>query len=95
MLYDVPLRPAFWQPCRARRFFSSSGRCLVLGAQFEKGGYSDHAAYNLSKLLNIMFSTELARKAPPGLTCHALDPGTVNTKMLRAGWGMSGINVKR
>lgn len=63
--------------------------------QFEKGGYSDHASYSLSKLLDIMFNAELARRAPEGVTCNSLDPGTVNTKMLRAGWGMGGIPVKR
>eukprot|EP00903_Cladosiphon_okamuranus_P011123 g10499.t1 len=62
--------------------------------QFEKGGYSDHAAYSLSKLLDIMFNAELARRAPDGVTCNSLDPGTVNTKMLRAGWGMGGIPIK-
>lgn len=63
--------------------------------QFEKGGYSDHAAYSLSKLLDIMFNAELARRVPEGVTCNSLDPGTVNTKMLRAGWGMGGIPIKR
>lgn len=63
--------------------------------QFEKGGYSDHASYSLSKLLDIMFNAELARRAPDGVTCNSLDPGTVNTKMLRAGWGMGGIPIKR
>ncbi|CAM9775654.1 unnamed protein product [Scytosiphon promiscuus] len=62
--------------------------------QFEKGGYSDHASYSLSKLLDIMFNAELARRAPEGVTCNSLDPGTVNTKMLRAGWGMGGIPIK-
>ncbi|CAM9948919.1 unnamed protein product [Discosporangium mesarthrocarpum] len=63
--------------------------------QFEKGGYSDHAAYSLSKLLDIMFNAELARRAPPTVTCNSLDPGTVNTKMLQAGWGMCGIPLER
>ncbi|CAM9505238.1 unnamed protein product [Ascophyllum nodosum] len=62
--------------------------------QFEKGGYSDHASYSLSKLLDIMFNAELARRAPDGVICNSLDPGTVNTKMLRAGWGMTGIPIK-
>lgn len=70
--------------------------CIVtFYPQFDKGGYSDHAAYSLSKLLDIMFNAELARKAPDGVTCNSLDPGTVDTKMLRAGWGMNGIPIKR
>jgi NAD(P)-dependent dehydrogenase (short-subunit alcohol dehydrogenase family) len=28
------------------------------------------------------------------ITCNCLDPGTVNTKMLLAGWGPCGINVR-
>mmetsp|Transcript_4785 Transcript_4785/g.7060 ORF Transcript_4785/g.7060 Transcript_4785/m.7060 type:complete len:112 (+) Transcript_4785:2897-3232(+) len=28
------------------------------------------------------------------ITCNSLDPGTVNTKMLLAGWGPCGINVR-
>ena len=42
-----------------------------------------------------MFNAELARRAPDGVTCNSLDPGSVDTKMLRAGWGMNGIPVKR
>ncbi len=63
--------------------------------QYEKGGYSNHAAYSLSKLLDIMFNAELAARAPDSVTCNSLDPGTVNTKMLRAGWGMGGIPIMR
>lgn len=68
---------------------------FVTVVQFEKGGYSDHASYSLSKLLDIMFNAELSRRAPDGVTCNSLDPGTVNTKMLRAGWGMGGTPVSR
>lgn len=63
--------------------------------QFEKGGYSGHASYALSKLLNIMFNAELARRAPRGVTCVSLHPGVVNTKMLNAGWGMGGMSATR
>ena len=30
---------------------------------------------------------------PPSLCIHTMDPGTVNTKMLIAGWGRCGIPV--
>mmetsp|Transcript_48585 Transcript_48585/g.75647 ORF Transcript_48585/g.75647 Transcript_48585/m.75647 type:complete len:279 (-) Transcript_48585:92-928(-) len=52
-------------------------------------GWSDHTAYELSKLCDAMIVMELhSRYAdPPRLTFHTMDPGTVNTKMLRAGWG--------
>ncbi|CAM9775585.1 unnamed protein product [Scytosiphon promiscuus] len=58
--------------------------------QFEKGNYSAKASYSLSKLLNIMFNAELARRAPRAVTCVSLHPGVVDTKILRAGWGMGG-----
>jgi len=53
------------------------------------GGWSDHRAYELSKLCDAMIITEMhSRYAdPPKLTFHTMDPGTVDTKMLRAGWG--------
>ena len=40
-----------------------------------------------------MLTAELAEQAPrlPATLC--LDPGTVNTKMLLAGWGRCGIEV--
>lgn len=46
-----------------------------------------------------MFSMELARQLEDhgevGITSNALDPGTVNTKMLLAGWGPIGIPVQQ
>ncbi|CAB9524685.1 daunorubicin C-13 ketoreductase DnrU [Seminavis robusta] len=65
-----------------------------------KGG---HAAYSDSKLGDYMFTVELARilkqQQKQGgygkIKCLTMDPGTVNTKMLLAGWGACGINVKR
>lgn len=68
-----------------------------LNTQQEKG-YSAHGAYSLSKLANIIFSNTLAAKLKglgSQLTSNSLDPGTVNTKMLEAGWGPIGIPVDR
>ncbi|CAM9557292.1 unnamed protein product [Phaeothamnion confervicola] len=62
--------------------------------QFEKGRYSAHEAYSTSKLAVAMFSAELAARLDAAeVVCNALDPGTVGTKMLEAGWGMGGIPV--
>lgn len=62
--------------------------------QMEKG-FSSHSAYSLSKLAVQLFTAELApRVAARGIVVNTLDPGTVNTKMLGAGWGMSGIPVR-
>ena len=40
------------------------------------------------------FTAKLAKRLPrDGPTANCLDPGTVNTKMLEAGWGMCGMPV--
>eukprot|EP00802_Teleaulax_amphioxeia_P011502 Tamp_11535.p1 GENE.Tamp_11535~~Tamp_11535.p1 ORF type:complete len:317 (+),score=70.56 Tamp_11535:23-973(+) len=63
--------------------------------QMEKG-FSAHGSYSSSKLCNAMHAIELAErlknKGSP-VTVNTLDPGTVNTKMLLAGWGRCGIEV--
>ncbi len=62
--------------------------------QGEKG-YSGYGAYSLSKLCNILFTFELAEKLKgTGVTANCLHPGVINTKLLRAGWGMGGAPVE-
>lgn len=79
---------------------SGAGRVLITSSisagsneklrdlQCEKG-WSDHTAYELSKLCDAMIAMECHSRYgdPPKLAFHTMDPGTVNTKMLRAGWG--------
>ena len=63
----------------------------------QEKGYSAHNAYSLSKLADILFSMELAErlaKAGRSVTSNSLDPGTVNTKMLYAGWGPIGMSIQ-
>lgn len=66
---------------------------------YKRRSFSSHAAYSESKLLDAMLAMEFshrlekARLAPDKITCNCLDPGTVNTKMLLAGWGPCGIDV--
>ncbi|CAL1140215.1 unnamed protein product [Cladocopium goreaui] len=57
--------------------------------------WSDHRAYELSKLCDAMITMELHARYgdPPKLCFHTMDPGTVDTKMLRAGWGSWGSPV--
>ena len=57
--------------------------------------WSEHRAYSLSKLCCAMIAMELNARYgdPPSLCIHTMDPGTVNTKMLLAGWGRCGIPV--
>jgi len=62
-----------------------------------ENGYSGHAAYSNSKLLDAMLSMEFAdrlRTLGSHITVNTLDPGTVNTKMLLDGWGACGIDVE-
>jgi NAD(P)-dependent dehydrogenase (short-subunit alcohol dehydrogenase family) len=68
--------------------------------KYQKRTYSAHGAYSESKLCDAMLAKEFAERlqgAGYGLdqvTCNSLDPGTVNTKMLLAGWGPCGIDVE-
>ena len=65
------------------------------------GAYSGpHTGYSLSKLGDRLFTVGLAdrlgaSKNPrlSAIKCLTMDPGTVNTKMLRAGWGYFGLDV--
>lgn len=69
---------------------------------FEKNGMpqSAHRAYSDSKLGDLMMTVKLAKilnsmdRKWNKIKCLTMDPGTVNTKMLLAGWGACGINVR-
>jgi NAD(P)-dependent dehydrogenase (short-subunit alcohol dehydrogenase family) len=67
---------------------------------FKRRQYSAHRAYSESKLFDAMLTAEFATRlqvegiATNTITCNSLDPGTVNTKMLLAGWGPCGIKVE-
>ena len=78
-------------------FHEGSTACTYACASWctQEKGYSGDNSYALSKLASMMFTTELAdvMKAQ-GVTVNCLDPGTVNTKLLIAGWGACGIDIK-
>lgn len=53
--------------------------------------YSGSHAYSFTKLCNLLFSYKLAKElANDKITSNALHPGVIDTKLLRAGWGMPG-----
>jgi NAD(P)-dependent dehydrogenase (short-subunit alcohol dehydrogenase family) len=68
--------------------------------QYSKRSYSAHGAYSESKLFDAMLTIEMAARFQMAgidtdrIICNCLDPGTVNTKMLLAGWGPIGIEVE-
>lgn len=50
----------------------------------ERGGFSGQRAYAQSKLANVLFANELARReAPHGVTANSLHPGVVKTQLAR------------
>lgn len=71
---------------------SSSVDLDVDRADTSSSAHSGHRAYSESKLLNVMQACAYA-KGLENLIVQSLDPGTVNTKMLLAGWGACGIRV--
>ncbi|KAJ1639647.1 putative short-chain dehydrogenase [Pavlovales sp. CCMP2436] len=93
------LLPALRKSAHARVLFTSSmsqGSAGVLDDPQMEKGWEGHSAYSFSKLANAMLAVEMhARYAdPPRLTVNTMDPGTVDTKMLRAGWWSGGSSVE-
>jgi len=70
-------------PARVVNVNSSShlraGREVADGAKVE--GYDMRGAYGRSKLANLLFTKELARRLEPGVTANALHPGLVRTEI--------------
>ncbi len=61
--------------------------------QFEQA-YDGVTAYRRSKLANVLFTKALARRlAAAGVTANALHPGVITTKVLMAGFNMTGAPV--
>eukprot|EP00933_Yihiella_yeosuensis_P004863 TRINITY_DN109264_c0_g1_i1.p1 TRINITY_DN109264_c0_g1~~TRINITY_DN109264_c0_g1_i1.p1 ORF type:complete len:172 (+),score=24.21 TRINITY_DN109264_c0_g1_i1:55-516(+) len=61
-----------------------------------KSGWDGHRAYSLSKLCDAMMIVEMDARYgdAPNLCFHTMDPGTIDTKMLRAGWWDGGSSVR-
>ena len=53
--------------------------------------FDGYTAYSLSKLCNIIFTYELARRLEAtSIKVNCLHPGVIKTKLLRTGWGLGG-----
>ncbi|QIN77216.1 SDR family NAD(P)-dependent oxidoreductase [Rubrobacter marinus] len=60
-----------------------------------RSGYSMNRAYARSKLANLLFTYELARRLEgTGVTANALHPGVIGTKLLATGFGGGGSSVE-
>ena len=75
-------------------------RALPLEELQGESRFSAHRAYALSKLCVVMLTLAQPRRlaassdaAARAVRAVTLDPGTVNTKMLLAGWGACGMDV--
>jgi NAD(P)-dependent dehydrogenase (short-subunit alcohol dehydrogenase family) len=52
--------------------------------------FTAYGAYALSKLANVLFTGELARRLGHRVTVNCLHPGVISTKLLRQGFGIQG-----
>jgi len=60
-----------------------------------RNGYSGYDAYCASKLANVLFTAELARRLAAGkVTANCLHPGVIDTKLLRGAFAMAGSPVE-
>eukprot|EP00892_Ulva_mutabilis_P002437 jgi/Ulvmu1/12194/UM085_0058.1 len=74
----------------------SAASCIDWDNLQQENGFSSHNAYGLSKLALQMLTVKMAQLFQSrNVTVACLDPGTVNTKMLLAGWGRIGIQVNQ
>jgi NAD(P)-dependent dehydrogenase (short-subunit alcohol dehydrogenase family) len=74
---------------------SQGGELVLNNLQYQHGGFSSYSSYAFSKLCIAAMSHELAlRISPEDALVLCCDPGTVNTKMLLAGWGYCGIDIE-
>jgi NAD(P)-dependent dehydrogenase (short-subunit alcohol dehydrogenase family) len=70
------------------------GRVTLDDLQSAKS-YDGYGAYALSKLLNVHFTHELARRLEgTKVTTYVLHPGVIGTKLLRTGFGMGGGDLE-
>ncbi len=83
---------------------SAAPRVVTVGSMVHSGGripfddmncehsFNGYQAYANSKLANVLFANELARREP-WLTSNSLHPGVIGTKLLHAAFSMPGGSV--
>lgn len=72
----------------------SRGRVDLKDLQSEKA-YDGYSVYASTKLSNVYFAHELARRLTgTKVTVNALHPGVIGTKLLQAGFGAGGASVE-
>jgi retinol dehydrogenase 14 len=70
----------------------NTGRVDLNDLQMTRG-YDGYRAYATSKLMNVLFAYEMARREPT-IAFNALHPGVISTKLLRTGFGMGGAPLE-
>jgi NAD(P)-dependent dehydrogenase (short-subunit alcohol dehydrogenase family) len=96
----LPMLRAASQPAAPARVITVSsiahqrGRIRLDDLHLERTPYDGYQAYAASKLANVLFSNALARRLDPAqVTSNSLHPGVITTKLLRAGFNMSGASL--
>ena len=90
------LLPALGESPQGRIVTVSSGAHLSAKLDWDnlqgEAAFDGHAAYSLSKLGNVLFTVEIARRlrGRGPITANALHPGVVTTRLLRTGFGGHG-----
>jgi NAD(P)-dependent dehydrogenase (short-subunit alcohol dehydrogenase family) len=83
------LLPLLTTPARPGRVVTVASAAHLVGAldfadlNYERRAYSAWGAYAQSKLANVMFASELARRAPALAASHSCHPGVVATELAR------------
>lgn len=74
----------------------SRGRLGLEDLALTQRGFDGYGAYAASKLANVVFSHELAKRlAGTGITSNSLHPGVITTKLLRDGFNSTGASVEQ
>ncbi|UJR79373.1 SDR family oxidoreductase [Sandaracinus amylolyticus] len=72
------------------------GRLELDDLALTKRAFDGYGAYSASKLANVVFAHELAKRLTgTHVTSNSLHPGVITTKLLREGFGSTGASVEQ